>query len=94
MRKSTWKLQVLPGWVPIAIILIVYYVFKFISRYILPFFLEEMVENVQEKFNEQQQSQQQPAKRKVGETVIAKKPNEPKSNKDVGDYVDYEEVKD
>ena len=32
---------------------------------------------------------------KVGETVIAKKPVEKKeSNKDVGDYVDYEDVKD
>lgn len=80
----------------IAIILIVYYVFKFISRYILPFFLKKMVENVQQKFNEQQQSQQQStsAKGKVGETVISKVPNEPKSNKEVGDYVDYEEVKD
>lgn len=78
----------------IAIILIVYYVFKFISRYILPFFLKKMVENVQQKFNEQQQSQQQPAKGKVGETVISKVPSEPKSNKEVGDYVDYEEVKD
>ena len=78
----------------IAIILIVYYVFKFISRYILPIFLKKMVDNVQQKFNEQQQNQQQAAKGKVGETVISKVPNEPKSSKDVGDYVDYEEVKD
>ena len=45
----------------IAIILIVYYVFKFISRYILPIFLKKMVDNVQQKFNEQQQNQQQAA---------------------------------
>jgi bacteriorhodopsin len=78
----------------IAIIVIVYYVLKFISRYILPLFLKKMVDNVQKKYTEQQQ-QQNSYEGKVGETVIAKKPVEPKeSNKDVGDYVDYEEVKD
>ena len=49
---------------------------------------------VQKKYNQQQQNQYNDTTGKVGETVIAKKPNEPKSNKDVGDYVDYEEVKD
>jgi len=78
----------------IAIIIIVYYVFKFISRYILPLFVKKMVENVQKKYTEQQQNKYEDANCKVGETVIAKKPNESKeSNKDVGDYVDYEEVK-
>ena len=78
----------------IAIIIIVYYVFKFISRYILPLFVKKMVENVQKKYTEQQQNKYEDSNGKVGETVIAKKPNESKeSNKDVGDYVDYEEVK-
>ena len=78
----------------IAIILIVYYVFKFISKYILPLFVQKIVKDVQKKYNEQQQNQYNENTGKVGETVIAKKPNEPESNKDVGDYVDYEEVKD
>ena len=76
----------------LAIILIVYYVLKFISKFILPLFVKKMVENVQKKYNEQQQNQYNDTSGKVGETVIAKKPNEPKSNKDVGDYVDYEEI--
>ena len=43
---------------------------------------------------EDKQNKYEDANGKVGETVIAKKPNESKeSNKDVGDYVDYEEVK-
>ncbi|WP_456460896.1 DUF4834 family protein [Lutibacter sp.] len=78
----------------IAIIIIVYYVLKFISRYILPLFIKQVVNNVEKKFREQQQ-QNQPANDggKVGETVIAKKPSRPKeSNKDVGDYVDYEDI--
>lgn len=78
----------------IAIILIVYYVLKFISRYILPLFVQKIVKDVQKKYSEQQQNQYKDTSGKVGETVIAKKTNEPKSNKDVGDYVDYEEVKD
>jgi len=80
----------------IAIIIIVYYVLKFISKYILPLFFKKMVDKVQKKYTEQQEQQQQNTyEGKVGETVIAKKPAEPKeSNKNVGDYVDYEEVKD
>ena len=79
----------------IAIIVIVYYIFKLISRYILPIFLKKMVENVQQKYNQQQQNQYDNSQGKVGETVIAKKPAEPKgSSNNVGDYVDYEEVKD
>ena len=36
----------------IAIILIVYYVFKFISKYILPLFVQKIVKDVQKKYNE------------------------------------------
>jgi len=80
----------------IAILVIIYYIFKFFSRYIAPIFLRKVMTNVEKKFKEQQE-QQQPSKDvgNIGETVIAKKPNQPKeSNKDVGDYVDYEELND
>ncbi|AMC12113.1 hypothetical protein Lupro_12950 [Lutibacter profundi] len=78
----------------IAIILIVYYVLKFISRYILPLFIKQVVNNVEKKFREQQQQNKPDTDGgKVGETVIAKKPSRPKeSNKNVGDYVDYEDI--
>lgn len=79
----------------IAIIYVVYYVFKFISRYILPLFVKKMVDKVEKKMRDQQQNQEDNTSGKVGETVIAKKPsNYKEGNKDVGDYVDYEEVKD
>lgn len=79
----------------IAIILIVYYAFKFIGKYILPLFVKRMVDNVEKKYKEQQQNQGQDENVKVGETVIAKKPSNTKEiNKDVGDYVDYEELND
>ena len=81
----------------IAILVIIYYVFKFFSRYIAPIFLRKVMKNVEKKMKEQQQQHQQPndSNAKVGETVIEKKPTTTKqSNKDVGDYVDYEEIND
>jgi len=80
----------------IAILIIIYYALKFFSRYIAPIFLKKVMSNVEKKMKEQQQNQSNAEPQgKVGETVIAKKPATPKEgNKDVGDYVDYEDVKD
>ena len=81
----------------LAILVIIYYAFKFFSRYIAPIFLKKVINNVEKKYKQQQQQQSEyeNPQGKVGETVIAKKPAEPKEGrKDVGDYVDYEEVKD
>ena len=79
----------------IAIIIIVYYAFKFIGKYIMPLFLKRVVRNVEKKMRDQQENQHKQETGNIGETVIAKKPEGTKeSNKDVGDYVDYEDVKD
>ncbi|NLP56692.1 DUF4834 family protein [Lutibacter sp. B1] len=79
----------------IAIILIIYYALKIIGKYIMPLFVKKMVDNVEKKFQEKQESQYKNEAGKVGETIIDKKPSDYKEgNKDVGDYVDYEEVKD
>ena len=81
----------------LAIIVIVYYVIKIIGRYILPLFVGKIVDNVEKKMREQQQqfnNQQQKSAGKVGDTVIEKKPSDYKEgNKNVGEYVDYEEIK-
>ena len=77
--------------------MLVYYAFKFFSRYIVPIFLKKVIDNVEKKYKQQhqQQHQRQDENVKVGETVIDKKPSGVKeSNKDVGDYVDYEELND
>ena len=81
----------------IAILVIIYYIFKIFSRYIAPIFLKKVMTNVEKKFREQQEQQQHSKDDvgNIGETVIAKKPTKIKeSNKDVGDYVDYEELND
>jgi len=80
----------------IAILIIVYYIFKFFSKYIAPIFLKKVISNVEKKYREQQQNQNNATPDgKVGETVIEKKPSvNNEGNKNVGEYVDYEEVKD
>jgi len=79
----------------IAILIIIYYAFKIFSRYIAPIFLKKVINNVEKKYREQQENQSNTSTDgKVGETVIAKKPSTQKEgNKSVGDYVDFEEVK-
>ncbi|MBL4939235.1 MAG: DUF4834 domain-containing protein [Lutibacter sp.] len=77
----------------IAIIVIGYYVFKFMGRYIMPLFLKKMVDNVEKKMRDQQENQYKNEQGKVGETIIDKKPQKAKeSNKEVGDYIDYEDL--
>jgi uncharacterized protein involved in cysteine biosynthesis len=77
----------------IAILVIIYYGFKIIGRYIMPLFLKKMVDNVEKKMRDQQEFQHQKEQGRVGETIIDKKPlNKKESNKDVGDYVDYEDI--
>lgn len=78
----------------LAIFIIVYYIFKFLSKFILPLFLKKVVSNMEEKIKNQQQAHK-PTTGKVGETIIDKKPQQKNvSNNNVGEYVDYEEVKD
>ncbi len=78
----------------ILIIITIYYVLKLIARFVLPLFLKKMMQKFEKKFNEQQhQNSSNKTNVKEGETVIDKAPNtQSKSNKNVGEYVDYEDV--
>ena len=79
----------------ILIIILIYYGFKFIGRYLFPVLFQKVMKNVEKKVREQQGYQTQDDQTKVGETTIEKKPQQPReSNKNVGEYVDYEEVDD
>jgi hypothetical protein len=56
-----------------------------------------MMSSVEKKMRDQQNQRNEPnePKGKIGETVIDVKPNSGKqSNKNAGDYVDFEEVED
>ena len=80
----------------ILIILLIYYGLKILSRLFAPYLVRYMSKKMQDRFGEQfkqhQQNTQQP-RQKEGETVIDKVPPTDKtSNKNVGEYIDYEEI--
>ncbi|MCB0445062.1 MAG: DUF4834 family protein [Gelidibacter sp.] len=79
----------------ILIILLIWYGIKILSRLFAPYLVKYMTNKVQERFGAQFQNYQQPhtSREKEGETVIDKVPNTNKtSNKNVGEYIDYEEI--
>ena len=78
----------------IFIIMLIYYGLKFIGRYLIPIFFQKVVKNAEEKFRQQQDFQDN-NRTKEGETIIDRKPkNQGKSNNNVGEYIDYEEIDD
>jgi len=78
----------------VLIILVVYYGIKMLSRIFAPYMVRYMSKKMQERFGGQfQQQNQSEPKYKEGETVIDKMPKQDtSSNKDVGEYIDYEEI--
>ena len=81
----------------IVFIIAFYYLFKIVGRLLRPYLIKYINKKAQERFGGQFQNQQQQTyqgkRPKEGETVIDKMPNSSKkSNNDVGEYVDFEEV--
>ncbi|MBT8273287.1 MAG: DUF4834 family protein [Bacteroidia bacterium] len=79
----------------ILIILLIYYGVKFLTRLLAPYFLRYLSKKAEKRFGEHfgTYQNQQPPREKEGETVIDKMPNKSQSsNKEVGEYVDYEEI--
>jgi hypothetical protein len=75
----------------------IYFLIKILARIFMPFLLRFAAKKMEKRFGDQfgnfQKQQQQPTKQKEGETVIDKMPNANKSsNKNVGEYIDYEDV--
>ena len=75
----------------ILIILIIYYLFKLVARYLLPWFAKYFINKAARKY--QNQHQKQPEK-KVGEVSIEYKPEKKGKLDDLGEYVDFKEMKD
>lgn len=74
----------------LAIILVIYYSLKIIARYVFPLFVKRTMNKMEDKFRAQQEAQQ--PQHKVGETIIDKKPQSQKREKEGGEYIDYEEI--
>ena len=75
----------------ILIILVIYYVLKVLSRLFAPLLIKFVAKKAEERFGGPFQKQNDPPK-KEGEVTIDKVPNTKSSNKNVGDYIDYEEI--
>lgn len=80
----------------ILIIALVYYGIKILSRIFAPFLVKYAAKKAEERFGGQfsqfgKRQQQNPVK-KEGEVVIDKIPETKTSNKNIGEYVDYEEI--
>ena len=81
----------------ILIILLIYYGFKFLTRLIAPIILKKMVNKMGSNFQSSftNFSKQAHSQKKEGDITIeksTKKEKNTKSKKDIGDYIDYEEV--
>ena len=75
-------------------ILIIYFAVKIISRLLTPFLVRYAAKKMEQRFGNQfNNAPQHKTKQKEGETVVDKIPQQQKSsNKDVGEYVDFEEI--
>lgn len=80
----------------IFIIVLVYYGFKVLARLLTPFLIKFAAKKAEQRFGGQfgqtKKNENNPSQKKEGEVTIEKIPNTKASNKDVGDYVDYEEI--
>ena len=79
----------------ILIILLIYFGIKILSRLFAPFLVKYVAKKAEQRFGGQFgqfQKPQQETPKKAGEVSIDKVPKAKASNKDVGDYVDYEEI--
>jgi len=80
----------------ILIIFLVYFGFKILARLFAPVLFKYVTKKAEKKFGQQfgnyQANQPKEKPVKEGETVIDKVPNTKTSNKDVGEYVDFEEI--
>ncbi|ULC58314.1 DUF4834 family protein [Flaviramulus sp. BrNp1-15] len=76
----------------ILIIALVYYGIKILSRIFAPFLLKYAAKKAEQRFGDQFGRAKQDVPKKEGEITIDKIPNTKTSNKNVGEYVDYEEI--
>lgn len=80
----------------ILIIMSIYFGIKILARLFTPFLMKFVAKKAEQRFGDQfgqfQTKRPQEKPKKEGEITIDKMPKTKTSNKDVGDYVDYEEI--
>ena len=73
----------------LLIIILFYTVFKYILRLLAPYFLRSIARKMERQFHQQPPSTNT---QKEGEVSIDKMPQKESSNKNVVEYIDYEEI--
>jgi len=77
----------------ILIIALIYFGIKILSRLFAPLLLKYVSKKAEQRFGQQFGGYQKTEpQKKEGEISIDKMPNNKSSNKNVGEYVDYEEI--
>ncbi len=76
----------------ITIILLIYFGVKVLSRLFAPLLVKYVAKKAEQKFGGQFNNTYQTPKRQEGEVTIDKMPKRKTTNKNVGDYVDFEEI--
>ncbi|WP_298540712.1 DUF4834 family protein [uncultured Aquimarina sp.] len=76
----------------ILILLLIYYGLKILTRLFGPLLLRYVTKKAGEKFQQQFQQYQQPQSGPKEDITIDKKSKQKSTNKDVGEYIDYEEI--
>ena len=77
----------------ILILILLYYGLKWLGRILFPVLFQKAVRNFEEKIRQEQGQATPSDQMKEGETVIDRRPGpQRETNKNVGEYVDYEEI--
>ena len=76
----------------ILILLLIYYAFKILTRLFGPLLLKYVTKKAGEKFQQHFDQYQQPTASDNNGATIDKEPNPKSKNKDVGEYIDFEEI--
>ncbi|MEW7292957.1 DUF4834 family protein [Aquimarina sp. 2304DJ70-9] len=76
----------------ILIIVLIYYGLKVLTRLFGPLLLRYVTKKAGEKFEQQFSQYHQAQQSAQDEVTIDKKPTQNSSNKDVGEYIDFEEI--
>ena len=72
----------------IIIFILIYYAFKFLLKFLFPFILKSFISKQQKKYSSNDYSS-----KKEGEVSIKSGSNFTHESNDIGEYVDFEEVK-
>jgi len=76
----------------ILIILLIYYGLKILTRLFGPLLLRYVTKKAGERFQQQFQKHQNTYSKSGDEVTEDKKPKQKSTNKDVGEYIDFEEI--